>query len=571
MNKLSISLLLLCFPLADSVIVSTSLGKLEGTDVGEFHVFKKIPFAKPPLGKLRFQKPIPPTPWDEVLNAKEYGPACMSNSSITKTIQKVLGEDCLHINIFTSKKCLKSKDCPVVDYIHGGALHYDSAVMFNDTVIFDHFVSKDIVFVIPAFRLGIFSHFVVEDQSVAPNNLGIFDILLAMEFVKEEIRNFGGDNKRITVLGHSYGGTLASMLSFSTEVNKDLSLFQRYISMSAPSNFETLEYQIRKTIRFAEEANCIPKTSKLLKNHQKELYMRDCLQKIDAKELLRIQRKLEDAGFPTYGASVLRGPIFQEVPERNYMDTPKNVSALTGCTKYEVVPFDSYDNIGESFLFHNPEEVNTKYHEDKKNEQLGFSSKMRDETQEMIVQTKIRVEKLLEKGVPAYLYEYSYPKHANHSDDLFYIMGVHPFEMDENEKKIGETYRTMFISFIKTGKPGNGFEMADLKTSLYFNVYWNATSGESPKMKTNFEQKILNYWTKDMVQFDHEVSKLKQKSLSPAVRSFESHMGPSVFPFSIVFMFLLPFIAGFLLAKCCSSSRRNLYVQIAGNDYPVKS
>lgn len=547
------------------------MGKLEGVEVGEFRVFKKIPFAKPPLGKLRFQKPVPPAPWHDVLNAKEYGPACMSNSSVTKTIQKVLEEDCLHINVFTSEKCLKSKDCPVVDYIHGGALHYDSAVMFNDTVILDHFVSKDIVFVIPAFRLGIFSHFVVENQSVAPNNLGIFDILLAMEFVKAEIYNFGGDSNRITLLGHSYGGTLAAMLSFSTEVNKDLSLFQQYISMSAPSNFETLEFQMEKTIRFAKEANCIPKTSKLLKNKQKELYMRDCLQKIDAKELLRIQRKLEDACFPTYGGSVLRGPIFQEVTERKFLDTPKNVSALTGCTKYEVLSFDSYDNIGESFGFHNPREVNAKYHKDQKNEELGFPSKIRDETQEMFVQTKIRVDKLLEKDVPAYLYEYSYPKHSNHTDDLFYIMGVHPFEMDENEKKIGETYRTMFTNFIKTGKPGIGFEMSDLKTSSYFNVYWNATSGESPKMRTNFEQKILDYWTKDMVQFDHSVSKLKQNPLSPVVRSFDGPIGPSVFPFSYILMFLLPFLAGFLLAKCCSREQRELYIQIDGNDYPIKS
>lgn len=571
MNIVYFSVLLLYSPLVQSVIVSTSLGKLEGTQVGEYRIFKKIPFAKPPLGKLRFQKPVPPAPWEDILNAKEYGPACMSNSSVTKTIQKVLGEDCLHINIFTSEKCLKSKDCSVVDYIHGGALHYDSAVMFNDTVILDHFVSKDIVFVIPAFRLGIFSHFVVEDQSVAPNNLGIYDILLAMEFVKTEIRNFGGDSNRITLLGHSYGGTLAAMLSFSTEVNKDLRLFQQYISMSAPSNFEPLEFQMEKTIRFAKEANCIPKTSKLLKNKQKELYMRDCLLKIDALELLRIQRKLEDAGFPTYGGSVLRGPIFQEVPERRFMDTPKNVSALTGCTKYEVLSFESYDDIGLSFGYHNSKEVNAKYQKDKKNRSLGFSSKIRDETQEMFVQTKIRVDKLLEKGIPAYQYEYSYPKHSNHSDDLFYIMGVHPFEMDENEKKIGETYRTMFTNFIKTGKPGIGVEMSDLKTSSFFDVYWNATSGESPKMRTNFEQEILDYWTKDMVQFDHNVSKMKRKSLSPVVRSFDGPMVPSVFPFSYLLMFLAPFLAGFLLAKCCSRERRNLYIQIDGYDYPIKS
>lgn len=57
-----------CF--VDSVIVETSLGKLNGDQIGNFHLFKKIPFAKPPLGKLRFQKPQPAETWNGVRNAK---------------------------------------------------------------------------------------------------------------------------------------------------------------------------------------------------------------------------------------------------------------------------------------------------------------------------------------------------------------------------------------------------------------------------------------------------------------------------------------------------------------------
>ncbi|KAF1757422.1 hypothetical protein GCK72_013878 [Caenorhabditis remanei] len=367
--------------------------------------------------------------------------------------------------------------------------------MFNDTFILNTFVSQDVVFVIPAFRLGIFSHFVVENQEIAPNNLALYDILLAMEFIKSEIHNFGGDSNRVTLLGHSFGGTVAAMLSFSTEVNKDLSLFQQYISMSAPSNFEPLEFQKEKTIRFAEHANCIPKKSKHhLTKKQTELYMRNCLQKIDSMELLRIQRSLEDAKFPTYGGAILRGPIFQDVPDKNFMDSPKNVSALIGCIKYEVLVFGSYDDIGKSLLFENAEEINKKYQADKKNGEIEFFGKsfgnVRDETQEMIVQTRTRVNRLLENGVPAYQYEFTYPKHADHTDDLFFIMGVHPFEEDENEKNIGNVYRESFINFVKTGKPGNGFEMSDMKTSSYFEIYWNETSGERPKMKTDFEEGV---------------------------------------------------------------------------------
>ncbi|UMM20106.1 hypothetical protein L5515_015463 [Caenorhabditis briggsae] len=243
------------------------------------------------------------------------------------------------------------------------------------------------------------------------------------------------------------------------------------------------------------------------------------------------QRKIEDE---------MRIKLNELDRQQNFMDTPKNVSALTGCTKYEALSFDSYDDIGVSLGFQNPREVNVKYHQDQKNDQLGFSNKIRDETQKMLVQNKVKVDKLLQNGVPIYLYELTYPKHADHTDDLFYIMGVHPFELDENEKNIGKVYRTMFTNFIKTGEPGIGFERSDLRTSSFFDIYCNETSGDRPKMRTDFEESIMEYWTKEMVHFDQTISKT--------------------------------FLAGFLVAKyCCFRSQKNLYIQLDGNDYPIKN
>ncbi|EFO97613.1 hypothetical protein CRE_18380 [Caenorhabditis remanei] len=190
----------------------------------------------------------------------------------------------------------------------------------------------------------------------------------------------------------------------------------------------------------------------------------------------------------------------------------------------------------------------------------------------MIVQTRTRVNRLLENGVPAYQYEFTYPKHADHTDDLFFIMGVHPFEEDENEKNIGNVYRESFINFVKTGKPGNGFEMSDMKTSSYFEIYWNETSGERPNMKTDFEEGIMDYWTREMVEFDENITKFKRENhlILPSVRALPIEY--SVFPFSYFLFFLAPFLGGFLVAKyCCSGNERNLYIQLDGNDYPVKS
>ncbi|PIO69376.1 hypothetical protein TELCIR_08794 [Teladorsagia circumcincta] len=68
----------------------------------------------------------------------EYGPACMSNSSITTSPQKWVDEDCLHVNIFAGAECMV-KACPVAFYIHGGGFNYDSAVMFKDDALINNF------------------------------------------------------------------------------------------------------------------------------------------------------------------------------------------------------------------------------------------------------------------------------------------------------------------------------------------------------------------------------------------------------------------------------------------------
>uniref|UniRef100_A0A8R1I845 COesterase domain-containing protein n=2 Tax=Caenorhabditis japonica TaxID=281687 RepID=A0A8R1I845_CAEJA len=280
-----ILLLFSLYSTANSLIISTSLGDLNGDQIGNYHVFKKVPFARPPVGKLRFQKPEAVEKWNGTLDARYYGPACMSNSSVTHSPQKWVDEDCLHLNIFTSEKCLESKDCAVVFYLHGGGIEYDSAVMFNETFLVYVFPKEDVLLVIPAYRLGIFSHFVLEDQSIAPNNLALYDILLALEFVHHEIHHFGGNHRKITLLGHSYGGSIAAMLSFSPRINQDLSLFQRAIIMSSSRDLDTLEAQVNRTMRFVEHANCVPSGT----GHQKErdTFIRDCLLDKTGMELLR--------------------------------------------------------------------------------------------------------------------------------------------------------------------------------------------------------------------------------------------------------------------------------------------
>ncbi|CAI2352003.1 unnamed protein product [Caenorhabditis sp. 36 PRJEB53466] len=574
------SLLFFAIPLAfltdfaNSAIISTSLGQIDGFQVGEFHLFKNIPFAKPPLGKLRFQKPERAEKWKGVRDAKEYGPACMSNSTITSSPQKWIDEDCLQLNVFTSNKCLKSQDCGVVFYIHGGALNYDSAVMFNDTYLLGTFVNQDVILVIPAFRLGIFSHFVVEDQSIAPNNLALYDILLSLEFVKADIHNFGGSNRKVTIMGHSYGGAITSMLSFSTKINTDLSLFQRAISMSSAHDANTLADQVNRTLTFARRAKCLlPKPiARKMSQGQQDKYMMKCLQNIDSFELLRIQRSLEEEGYPDLKALIIREPLFQEGPYSKFMDYPKKIPMLTGCTRYEMDHSPDFKPIAEALPFANPKEVEMKYRKDWREGNYDFGNHS-DETQAIFIQTRERVNKLLSKGIATYLYEYTYPKHARHTDDLFYIMGVHRFDKDENEKQLARVYEKIFMNFAKFGEPGEGFELASIENSTYFEVYWNETSGERPHMKAHFEQNIIDYWYKDMVEYDRNVTAAKnsllKKQASPRVYK-ESIEYQYPYMYFSVLMISLIFLSGCIVGRCCCAkepSERNLYIRLDGNDH----
>ena len=120
------------------------------------------------------------------------------------------------------------KKCPVIVYYHGGGFHSNSAIMFPDDFILERYVSEDIVFTIPAFRLGVFGQLYFGRNNQLKENLLVFgklvslkstrhtcilffDAVRALEYVNTEIANFGGDPNRVTIVGHSTGGTMIEL------------------------------------------------------------------------------------------------------------------------------------------------------------------------------------------------------------------------------------------------------------------------------------------------------------------------------------------------------------------------
>ncbi|KAK5969458.1 Para-nitrobenzyl esterase domain protein [Trichostrongylus colubriformis] len=359
-------ILISIIPFTHLWIVNTSYGALEGMAIRSkdgkgCQIFKGVPIAKPPTGKRRFKLPEPPASWNGVRDATRYSAACLSNSSVTSSPQKRISEDCLYMNIFTSDNCLKKNgSCPVVFYIHGGSLYYDSAVMFDDQYITDRYSSKDVVFVISAFRLGVFGVSAFADDTVAPRNLALYDIIAGLEMVNTDVEAFGGDPKRVTLMGHSQGASIAMVFAVSSTVDPHRRLFQQVLSFSPSINYRVTVDRLDLTWRFAHELGCTNSQFRPEMTSTVEVAeVVDCLREKDALELLSEQRLFEDRDGALFDG-ILYGPPFvsEDEPVQQFAMECSARPMITSSTRdeFNMLPSELGDDIGSFLQVSHPEQ-----------------------------------------------------------------------------------------------------------------------------------------------------------------------------------------------------------------------
>lgn len=202
-------------------LVATESGMIQGVHGWDprIAVFKGVPYAKPPVGELRWKSPQPTEKWEGIRRADTFGPMAMQNipgsnpeEFWTREIHPTgpefsMSEDCLYLNIFTPART-GEESLPVLIYIHGGGFRggYSYEVEFD----WEHMARKGIVVVSVGYRLGVFGFMVhpwlSEEAPDAPQgNYGMEDQLAAIQWVKRNIAGFGGDPSHITIAGQSAG------------------------------------------------------------------------------------------------------------------------------------------------------------------------------------------------------------------------------------------------------------------------------------------------------------------------------------------------------------------------------
>ncbi|MBE6936041.1 MAG: carboxylesterase family protein [Ruminococcaceae bacterium] len=192
-------------------IVTTRYGKMQGVEENGITSFRGVPYAKPPIGELRWRAPEKPEPWEGVRDCTKFGkiPVQLHGQCAYEAITlNEQSEDCLYLNIWTPAQN-PGERLPVIFWIHGGAflggLGHDSLYLGNPMA------SRGVIEVTINYRLGAIG-FLAHPELSAENargvsgNYGILDQIQALRWVKENIAAFGGDPERITVAGQSAGG-----------------------------------------------------------------------------------------------------------------------------------------------------------------------------------------------------------------------------------------------------------------------------------------------------------------------------------------------------------------------------
>lgn len=448
-------------------MVDAPAGKMTGTTQSDLEVFKGIPYAVPPVGKLRWTAPQALPRWQGVKQATMFGPGCIvptpgPDKSVYSGPPQPTSEDCLTLNIWAPKH---ARNAPVFFWIYGGALWSGNSAdpMYDGAKL----AEQGVIVVSINYRLGVMGYLAhpalsAESPLGVSGNYGLLDQIEALHWVNRNIGAFGGDPRQVTIAGES-AGALSVMYLMTSPLAKGL--FARAISESG--------YMLSMP-SLKEDAHGMPGEEKVGAMLQAAAKAPDlaAMRAIPAQQLTDAAAK---AGFAPWG--VVDGKV---LPEQMVTAFDKGdqarVPILAGFNQGEIrslmvlappVPASAadyegkiraqYGDLADDFL------------------KLYPSSDMKESILESVRDglyswTAERLAlKQTAQGEPSYLYEWDhgYPAmdsaglHAFHASELPYVFGTSAstpplwpkIPDDQREHGLSDAMTAYWASFAKTGTP----------------------------------------------------------------------------------------------------------------------
>jgi para-nitrobenzyl esterase len=452
-------------------------------------VFKGVPFAAPPVGKLRWAAPKPVVAWDGVKKADHFGNSCVQlivkerKPWTTEFMShEEISEDCLYLNIWTGAKATSEKR-PVYIFIHGGG-NVEGAGSIQ-TYDGEGLAKKGVIVVTINYRLGVFGWFThpeltKESDVHASGNQALLDIVASVQWVRDNIAAFGGDPAKVTIGGQSAGAGNTHSLVASPLAK---GLFRGAIAESGSSYSaapgRTLADSEQAGVKFAEA-----KGAKSLA----ELRAMSAQKIFEAVEGIRFGAVVDGYVLPASPAEIFAQGKQNDVPtltggnkHDNQGATPHPTITATDFTKQMT---QRYGDLAGEFLKLYPAANDDQAHD-------SFNESIRDNMRTSQYLWAMNRAKTAKSDVWVYYWDHALPGPdadqygAFHTSEVPYAMNAIDRTVDRKltpaDYKIADTMSSYWANFIKTGnpngkglahwpsekeKPATAFEVGDVYKSI---------------------------------------------------------------------------------------------------------